>query len=83
MARGLGGRRKDAVEAQIHGLRGVMVGPGARGGQDDFCAGCVLPPKKWQRFGEVRIVNLGKSAGAEFERSLDSGHELFLGVGVS
>lgn len=82
MRGGLGGGREDAVEAEVHRLGGVVVGPGARERQDDTRTGDVLIVKERHGFAEVRIIDFGESSGTEFERGLEGGNKFVLGFRI-
>jgi len=77
---GLSGRRKHAVEAEVHGLGGVVVAPGVRQNEDGACASDILPLEEGDGLSEVRIVDFGEGRGAEVERTFEGGDELVLGV---
>ena len=76
----MGGWGKNAVEAEVHGLGRVVVAPGVRENEDGAGASNILALKKRDGLGEVRIVDFGEGRGAEVERILEGGNELFLGV---
>jgi hypothetical protein len=64
---GLGGGRKDAVEAEVHGLGGIVIGPGAGEDEHDAGAGKVAAAKKRDLVGEMGIVEFSESGGAKIE----------------
>jgi len=76
----LRGGRKHAVEAEVHGLGGVVVAPGVRQDQDGAGASDILPFEKRDGLGEVRIVDFGEGRRAEVERIFEGGDELVFGV---
>jgi len=59
VARWLCGGREDAVEAKVHGLRGVVIGPGAGEDEHDAGAGEGTIGEKRNGIGEMRVVNFG------------------------
>ena len=79
---GLGGGRKHAVQAEVHGLGRVVVAPGVRENEDGAGASNILPLEKRDGLGEVRIVDFGEGRGAEVERILEGSDELVLGVSL-
>src|SRR6266851_7795132 len=78
---GLRGGREDAVEAEIEGLGGVVIGPGAGEDQDDGGAGEGSAVEEGDGVGEMRIVEFSERSGAEIERLLDGGDQFVFGVG--
>ena len=80
MGGGLSGWRKEAVEAQVHGLGGVMVGPRVRKNEYGPGASNVLTFKERDGLGEASVVNFGEGCGAEIKRTLESGHQLLFAV---
>jgi hypothetical protein len=53
MGGGLGGWRNDATQAEVHGLRGVVVGPRTRKHQKQSRAGHGVIPEDDYRVAEV------------------------------
>lgn len=83
MRGGLGGGWEDAVEAEVHGLGGIVVGPGARERQDDTRTGSVLIVKERHGFAEARVIDFGESGRTEVERGLEGSNKFVLGIRIS
>jgi len=79
---GLSCRGEEAVEAEVHGLGGVVVGPRVRKNEYGAGASNVLTLKERDGLGEVSVVNFGEGRGAEIKRTLEGGHQLLFAVGI-
>src|SRR5579863_579759 len=77
----LRGGRKNAVEAEVHGLGGVVIGPGAVEDQENGGAREGAAAKERNGIGEVGVIDLGEGSGAEIEGLLYCGDEFILGIG--
>jgi len=79
--RRFGGGRKNAVQAKVHGLSGVVVCPGA--GQDEHGGGARerTAIEEGNGIGEMGIVDFSERGGAEIERLFDGSDELVFRVG--
>src|SRR5262249_40900198 len=73
---------KNSVQAQIDGLRAVMVIPSVA--QTNERAGAAGGPvaKQHQRIAQFGIVDIGQRSRAEVERRLQSSDQFFLRIGV-
>jgi len=79
---GLGGGGKDAVEAEVHGLGGVVVCPRAGSHKDHASARKAVVPEERDGIIEMRVVKFGEGGGAEIERTFHRRDELVFGIGL-
>ena len=81
MSSGLGGGREDAVEAEVHGLGGVVIGPRAGEHQHHAGAGNIAAVKERNLIGEVGVIHFGEGGGAKVEGAFHRGDEFVFGIG--
>jgi hypothetical protein len=67
MGGGLSGGREHAVQTEVYGLSGIVIGPGARKDEHDGGAGEGAIIEKRNGVGEVRVIHFGESGSAEIE----------------
>lgn len=77
---GLGGGGKNAVEAEVHGLGGVVVSPGTGEHDDGGTASHGAIGKDGEGFVEGGVIDLGECGAAEIERRFKSGNEFVFSV---
>jgi len=80
--RGFGGWRKNAVKAQVHGLGGVVVGPGAGEDEHDGGAGEGAAVEERNGIREMGIVEFGEGGRAEVEGLFDGSDKFVFRIGL-